>query len=392
MIDDKNILLASKIIKGKNKKLMRMKFNKKFKILKNKRTLKLKMKRMMPILIFILIISIFTSYLLLIKKKRNQKLKKLNFENISYIFNYSLKYEEFDDIIKEKYIQLQNYFCAKQNKSLIPEYEKKIIKTYADFYGKKFEMFVYKKRDDVSSSIIGSHKWERSQTLKVLKALEYYSNKKNLKNEDIYLLDIGGNVGWYTFFLGKLGYKILSFEANEINNYILYKNYCINKDVNVILINKGLDMEDKTCILKTDASNKGNGMIFCENRDKNLEFFDGDIHNNIELTKLSRYYKYLSNKNLAFIKLDVEGSEANVFKGGKKLITKYHVPFIKLEFEVRMIETHRNNALEFLQFFENNGYKISLKDFFSKEYISSTKLAKSKGNNNLYIVYEKILE
>ena len=253
-------------------------------------------------------------------------------------------------------------------------------------------MFVYKKRDDVSSSIISSHKWERSQTLNTLKALEYYSKKKNLKNEDIYLLDIGSNVGWYTFFLGKFGYKILSFEANEINNYILYKNYCINKDVNVILINKGLDVEDKTCILKTDASNKGNGMIFCENREKNLEVFDGNIHNNIELTKLNRYYKYLSNKNLAFIKLDVEGSEANVFEGGKKLITKYHVPFIKLEFEVRMIEAHRNNAFEFLQFFENNGYKISLKDFFSKEYISSTELAKSKGNNNLYIVYEKILE
>ena len=390
MIDDKNILIASSIIKRKNKKLMRMKF---FKKLKKKRTLKLNMKTMMSILIFILIIiSIFTSYLLLIKKKRNQKLKKLNFENISYIFNYSLKYEEFDDIIKEKYIQLQNNFCAKHNTSLIPEYEKIIIKTDADFYGKKFEMFVYKKSDAVSNSIISSNKWEGSHTLNVLKALEYYSNKKNLKNEDIYLLDIGGNVGWYTFFLGKLGYKILSFEANEINNYILYKNYCIIKDVNVILINKGLDVEDKTCILKTDASNKGNGMIFCENREKNLEVFDGDIHNNIELTKLSRYYKYLSNKNLAFIKLDVEGSEANVFEGGKKLITKYHVPFIKLEFEVRMIEAHRNNAFEFLQFFENNGYKISLKDFFSKEYISSTELAKSKGNNNLYIVYEKILE
>ena len=135
-MEDKNILLASKIIKRKNKKLMRMKLNRKFKKLKKKRTLKLNMKMMMSILIFILIIiSIFTSYLLLIKKKRNQKLKKLNFENISYIFNYSLKYEEFDDIIKEKYIQLQNYFCAKHNTSLIPEYEKIIIKTDAYFYG-----------------------------------------------------------------------------------------------------------------------------------------------------------------------------------------------------------------------------------------------------------------
>ena len=175
-------------------------------------------------------------------------------------------------------------------------------------------------------------------------------------------------------------------------NYILYKNYCINKDVNVTVINKRLDIEDKICTLKTVPFNIGNGMIFCENKEKSLIDFIGDKFNNIELTKLSRYYKYLFNKNLAFIKIDVEGSEAIVLEGGKELITKYHVPFIKMEFEVKMIEAHRTNALEFLQFFENNGYKISLKDFFSKEYISSSELAQRKEYNELYIAYENFLE
>ena len=162
--------------------------------------------------------------------------------------------------------------------------------------------------------------------------------------------------------------------------------------MNVTLINKGLDVEDKICTLKTVPFNRGNGMIFCENREKSLIDFTGDKFDNIELTKLSRYYKYLSNKNLAFIKIDVEGSEAIVLEGGKELINKYHVPFIKMEFEVRTIEAHRMNALEFLQFFENNGYKISLKDFFSKKYISSSELIQSKDNNDIYIVYEKFLE
>ena len=388
MKDDKKMLLDSKIIKRKKKKIIRLKNNKIFKKLQKKRTLNLYMKRIL-IFIIIMIIIIFILYLLMIKKKSKKKWK---LENISYIFNYSLKYEEFDENINEQYIQLQNSFCEKQNESFIQEYENKIIKTDAIYYGKQFEMFVYKGSDTVSKIIRSSHKWEDSFTLNVLKALEYYSKKKNLENKDIYLLDIGSNIGWYTYYLGKYGYKILSFEANKINNYILYKNYCINKDVNVTLINKGLDVEDKICILKTDASNRGNGMIFCENREKDLKDFDGDNFNNIELTKLSRYYKYLFNKNLAFIKIDVEGSEAIVLEGGKELITKYHVPFIKMEFEVKMIEAHRTNALEFLQFFENNGYKISLKDFFSKKYISSSELVKNKGNNDLYIVYEKILE
>ena len=63
-----------------------------------------------------------------------------------------------------------------------------------------------------------------------------------------------------------------------------------------------------------------------------------------------------------------------------------------MEYQFKMIETHRTNPLEFLQFFENNGYKISLKDFFSKEYISSSELAQIKEYNELYIVYEKFLE
>jgi len=228
--------------------------------------------------------------------------------------------------------------------------------------------------------------------LNVLHALDYYSKKKNVENKDIYLLDIGSNIGWYSYYLGKYGYKILSFEANKLNNYILYKNYCINKDVNVTLINKGLDVEDKICTLKTVPFNRGNGMIFCENREKSLIDFTGDNFNNIELTKLSRYYNYLFNKNLALIKIDVEGSEANVFEGGKELITKYHVPFIMMDNELKMVETHRINALEFFHFFENNGYKIALNDFFSKNYTTSSKLAKYKDNIELFIVYEKILK
>ena len=123
----------------------------------------------------------------------------------------------------------------------------------------------------------------RFSYINVLKALEFYSKKKNLENKDIFLLDIGSNIGWYTYYLGKYGYKILSFEASTINNYILYKNYCLNKYVNITLINKGLDTDDKKCILKTVNYNRGDGMIFCKNRDKPHEDFNGELYNNIEL-------------------------------------------------------------------------------------------------------------
>ena len=393
--------MEDKIILFKNKK--NEKKYKKHKYLKQKRRIKKNnnKKYFNYILLFIIIlVSIFIPILFFIKRTRINKLdkkiniyNKLNLENIKNIFNYSMKYEEFDENINERYKQLQNYFCENQNENLIQEYESRIIKGNVNFLGKKFDFFVYHKaKDAVSILIKRMHSWERAHTKKVLKALEYYSKKKNIENKDIYLLDIGSNIGWYTYYLGKYGYKILSFEPNRLNNYILYKNYCLNKDVSVTLINKGLDIEDNICSVKTVSSNQGDGMIYCENREKNLSDFNGEIFNGIELTKLSRYYKYLSDKNLAFIKMDVEGSEGKVIEGGKELITKYHVPFIMTEFEEKLLNVHRTEALKFLQFFIDNGYKISVIDFFSKKYKSPLEIVSNKRYNDLFIVYEKFLE
>ena len=382
---------------NKIKKKPRFKTKRRTKKLRNKNNNKPKiLLKYKFIIIVVFLLSLYLMYKIVpITKQYNPtkiNYQKLNLSNFKNIFNYSLKYEEFDDSINEQYIQLQNYFCERQNESLIPEYEKRIIKATANSYGKKFEMFVHDRKDYVSQSILYSHNWEDTLTMKCLNALEYYSKKKNIENNNIYLLDIGCNVGWYTFYLGKYGYQILSFEVWELNNYILYKNYCLNKDVKVTLINKGLDVEDKKCIFKNSLGNQGNGMVLCENRDKSRSDLNGETINDVELTKLSKYYKYLSNKNLALMKLDVEGSEAHVLEGGKELITKYHVPFLMIEYETSFLEGHGTKVLEFLEFFENNGYKISLNDFFSKQYTSPSEIITNKNILNLFIVYEKFLE
>ena len=313
-------------------------------------------------------------------------------KKILNVLTYSLKYVEYNEKIAEKYSYLQNYFCENQNETFYQEYENKTRIAKVDFHEKKFEMFVYKSGDIVSNVIISSHRWERGLTDSILNALEFYSQKKKLENKDIYFIDVGANVGWYSFFIGKYGYKILSFEANKVNNYILYKNYCLNKDVSLSIINKGLDEEDKTCKIITANKNIGNGAIFCENTEKSDVYFLGDVYNNIELTKLSKYMKFLSEKNVALMKIDVEGYEPKVIKGGEEIITKYHIPFIAMEFDINFIQLHQINALEFLKIFENNGYKFSMVDFLSKKYISSEELIKRKDNINIFAVYEKFLE
>ena len=343
----------------------------------------------------IIIVFIFIVYLSINRNTINGIHKfnpNFDIKNIQNVLNYSMRYDEYNETVDEKYKYLQNYFCENQNENMNQDFENKIKIAKVDFIGINFDIYVYKMDDSVSNLIIKSHQFEGSQTKEFLKALEFYSKKKKLQNKDIYFIDIGANVGWYTFYVGKYGYKILSFEASKINNYILYKNYCLNKDVNLAIINKGLDEEDKLCTLKTVSKNKGNGAIFCENREKEYVDFRADIYNNIELTKLSRYIKFLSDKNFALMKIDVEGDEGKIIKGGKELITKYHIPFIMMEFYIKMLQFHQTDVLEFLKFFENNGYKFSYVDFFSKNYVTTEELMKNNKSFNLYVVYEKFLD
>lgn len=325
------------------------------------------------------------------KNKSNKSYLNLDLKNIHNILNFSLQYDEFNENINEKYILLQNYFC-KEKENINQELENKIEITNVKFKGQTFNMFVYKGKDYVSYSIKNHHNYEGSHTITILKALDFYKKKYNLENKDIYILDVGSNIGWYTYFLGKYGFKIMSFEANRANSYILYKNYCLNKDVKATIINKGLDLEEKKCYLKIVEKNQGDGITYCDNLVKLNQTFDGQILNNIELTTLSKYLKFLTKNNLALIKIDVEGAEGNVIMGGIKLISEYHIPFIFMEYSKKYLEAHGTNVLEFLQLFEKHGYKISMNDFFSKNYISSFKLLKKNHIINLFITHKTFLE
>ena len=138
--------------------------------------------------------------------------------------------------------------------------------------------------------------------------MNYYSSLKNITNENIYILDIGSNVGWYTLFLG----KILAFEPSDVNMYILRKNFCLNQDLNITLIKKGLFTEEKQCDFYISRGNIGDGWVFC---DKNSTIPNHIIKTGkAYLTKLSNYIEFLSTKNLALLKLILKAQKERQLK------------------------------------------------------------------------------
>jgi len=316
-------------------------------------------------------------------KLENMLLKIKNDMNkaIFYGLKQFIKIKEFNEVINEELRQKQNNFCNNMSKYENIDFENKIKISNTNFNNIAYNLFIYKEKDIVSIDISKKHQYENRETYNILDGLNFYSKKNNLINQNIHIIDVGGNVGWYTILLGKLGYNVISFEPLKMNYYILNKNYCLNREINVTLINKGLFPEEKRCYIYSPEDNIGDGITNCDGKILENSVNKGEII----LTKLSNYVSYFENKNLALIKMDIEGLEGKAFESGIEFITNYHVPFIFMEFNPKYLSTYGTNPQKFLEIFINNGYKINIKNFFEKINYDIKYLI---GNiRNLYLVY-----
>ena len=238
------------------------------------------------------------------------------------------------DEIFDLSIKQQNDFCQNPNKYLNKQYEELIRLTKFSFRGLSYQMYVYSKYDDrMSGWIIKRGDYEPIQMSYIVDALKFYRKTKNIvNNKDIFILDIGGNIGQYTSFLGRHGYSILTFEASPRNYYILNKNYCLNnKNSNIILINKGISDQEKICNYFTHIESIGNGILLCDEKKENITIKDYHFTKTFEvsLTKLSNFIPFLSSKNLALIKIDIEGAEGKVIEEGIELINIIFIYLLK---------------------------------------------------------------
>jgi FkbM family methyltransferase len=257
-------------------------------------------------------------------------------------------------------------------------------------------MYVFKSKNFILDELKKYGAFEIKLSNYILEVLKEYAFKKNTtNNKEIFILDIGGNIGWYPSFLGRYGYSILSFEAFEKNYYVSKKNFCyLNKDSNVVIITKGLGLKEDICHYFIQKNNAGNGMVVCNNKNilnQTNTKYKFIKESEVKITTLNAFIPYLSDKNIALIKLDVEGHELQVLEGGEELITKYHVPFIVLELSPYYLKEVGSEPLKLVKFLVENGYKISLKGFLSKTYITIEELLSRTGfQKNCFFIHNSM--
>lgn len=197
---------------------------------------KKKFNRIFIYVCFILLyINIFIYFILINKKldnnqatniANNDNIKSLKDNMLLVIKNLESKIknkdnhidnEIFNENINKKIKENQRHFCHTSTLFYDQEIESLIKMKSINFQNISFNMFIYKKNDAVSLSIKKTGAWEIDSTNNLLKCLNFFQLKEKLPKNEITVIDLGANVGWYSFLLGKAGYEIFSFEVSKIN-------------------------------------------------------------------------------------------------------------------------------------------------------------------------------
>jgi len=188
---------------------------------------------------------------------------------------------------------------------------------------KSWQMAVYAGSDPVSNTICDSGFWEHSDP----KAMGIASGDQ--------LLDIGANVGWYTFMFAQHGYNVLAIEPMTANRALIKATICKNPGLvsKITMVAAALtdkvDNPDQKCAIFSADINLGDGLLACNDKQiaELVKPRPGYQHIEREQVPLTTLDEVLASSQLTHIdvmKMDVERFECHVLDGGSTLFTDSH--------------------------------------------------------------------
>jgi FkbM family methyltransferase len=184
---------------------------------------------------------------------------------------------------------------------------------------------------------------------------EYYTERQvcdgwlSLIKEGSVILDIGANIGYYSLLSSKIdNVKIHAFEPDQRNRERLDYHIKINNANNISLYSKALsDSKGQSHFISHSDDNWGMSHISSEGK--------GDLINTSTIDSFVKE-KYIG--KIDIIKIDTEGHELNVVKGGNLTIERDKPVFA--------IEVSEKNRISLELFFKNINYdflEVSAKGF-----------------------------
>lgn len=172
-----------------------------------------------------------------------------------------------------------------------------------------------------------------------------------LLNEPRTILDIGGNIGYFSlFFANKFNTsKIYSFEPVARSFEYMDKNIKLNNFSNICIFNIGLSNKEYKTEMFFNPENSGSSSL------KDLLLSEATYKLPCAFTTLDKFVEENNLDNIDFIKCDVEGAEKFVFEGGIKTIEKFQ-PVIFSEMLRKWSAKFDYHPNEIIKFFKDLNY------------------------------------
>ncbi len=221
--------------------------------------------------------------------------------------------------------------------------------------GKDAKYLLFSTKDLISNTIFQTGKWEEH--------IQAISKLFLTACESPILLDIGANIGAYSIPLAKsiekIGGKVIAFEPQRIVYYQLCANIILNRLDNYYAFNDAVG--EKPCdinIPEFDYELNANIGAFSINKEyREKHGIEKSVKKIINKVKMINLNGLIVEKPPALIKIDVEGFELPVLKGGESFLKQNNFPPIL--FEVWSKDWFSKDKDELLSYVRNLGYEIT---------------------------------
>jgi FkbM family methyltransferase len=166
------------------------------------------------------------------------------------------------------------------------------------------------------------------------------------------VLDVGANIGYFSFLMSKLvGSKgqVHCFEPTSYGYNRMMKNIKLNAHLpveNLRLNKKGLLAE--ICTKNEALESRFSQRVLANSEPETMVF-----------TTIDDYCVEHAVNKVDFIKIDVDGYDFEAMKGAVNTLTASR-PVVLAEFCQRVLESKGSNVSDYISFFIDNGYKTIL--------------------------------
>ncbi|KAI8812487.1 S-adenosyl-L-methionine-dependent methyltransferase [Cladochytrium replicatum] len=249
-----------------------------------------------------------------------------------------------------------------------------------------FDMYLYKGVDAkdvdiVSNNILVTGSWEPQGIAAVKDKLLKVAM---VTGETPGFMDIGANIGWFTFNMAAAGYPVLAFEPMSQNEILLRTTMCHNPTLmsRIAYFPIGLGKKESHCYMISGDGNVGDGHTVC---DQGFDYkppkdyvIRGELSTKMLSKVLSAYScstpgEKLSNQwsatpfglqgtpFIGVLKIDVEGFEPNVIEGGLHFFRCAQIPYVRSEVSPGMMGG-MNIAVNYMKTWISLGYELRVGD------------------------------